>query len=152
MTSTPSGNGWLYIGWRSYARSNGETWPAVCDLNGDGAGEVVLGLGEGGSGWSRAFDSATNFGTLSGTASSRGWFRLGWTEYNSAVGVVYPACGDIDDDGKDELLLGQDSYQPGGRFEVRDDVGAGMAQIDWGEVDWGAYNSADGLSRPAMAR
>lgn len=152
LADTPDADGWLHLGWRSYERVNGELWPAVCDLNGDGSGEVVFGLGQGGRGFLRAFDSAAAFDPLADTPEGRGWLRLGWPEYDARDGTVYPTCGDVDGDGLDELVLGQAAHQPGGNAEVRDDALAGFERLGWAQVSDEAYNAADGLTRPALAR
>lgn len=142
---------WLGTGWGAYNSGNGETWPAVCDLNGDGAGEVVLGLGSAaggfnGAGYGRPFDSGAGF-------AGGAWSRVNWAPYNAAEGAVHPACGNLDADPADELVLGLGSYPTaGGYLETRDDLNAGLAHLGWPRLPWSSYNAADGLTRPAMVR
>lgn len=156
LSGTPVNGGWLQVGWGAYNTSNGETWPAVCDLNGDTRGEVVLSLSSGG--WSQIRDSAnttTPFGPPTpDTVGGNGWVPLGWAAYNAAVGIIHPACGDLGDgDVADELLLGLGTYTAnGGWTEARDDLNASLAHLGWWRLHLPEYNAADGLTRPAMAR
>jgi len=45
--------------------------------------------------------------------------------------------------------MGQDG---GGWFEVFDDASAGYAHLGWPRVHWGAYNSANGETWPAVKK
>ena len=56
-----------------------------------------------------------------------------------------------DGDSRDELVLGlgnepSEASIPGGLFQVLDETHAHLA---WGEIDWQAYNAANGESYPA---
>jgi hypothetical protein len=141
----------LALGWAAYAKADGETWPAVCDLDGDGAGETVLGAGKGGGGWLRVLDSSAGFASAAGTPAAGGWLQVDWTSYNRANGGTHPACGDLDADGMDELLIGLGTGG-NGWLELRDDLGAGLLHLDWWRVDWPNYDRANGLARPAVSR
>lgn len=43
--------GWVQVPWTQYNTANGEVYPAVGDIDGDGFGEIVAGLGDGSGGW-----------------------------------------------------------------------------------------------------
>jgi hypothetical protein len=136
---------WGQIEDDAYNQANGESWPACGDLDGDGDDEIVIGLGEGGHGKVEIFDY------VSGDLVHVSWARIDWAAYNEASGQARPACGDIDRDGKDEIVIGlapvpTDPLVPGGFFEVLDDDCSHMA---WGQVERPAYNNTNGESRPA---
>jgi hypothetical protein len=153
LAGTPSAGGWLRLGWGAYEAANGETWPAVCDLDGDGWSEVVLGLGAGGRGYFRVFDGAYWYAPATGTPNGDGWGQLNWREYNDQVGAVFPGCGDLDGDGADELVLGLDGPAgSGGWLEVREDLLGGLVNAGWARVNWADYRSAGGPARPTVAR
>jgi hypothetical protein len=144
---------WHQGGWRTYNAASGETHPAVCDLDGDGSAELVLGLGTTSGGWMRVLDSAAAYAPKAGTPISGGWVTTHWNAYNAAVGVTFPACGNVDGDPADELAVGLGSFAPnGGYVEILDDLSGGMVSIGWPRVHWSAYNSADGETRPALSR
>ena len=48
------------------------------------------------------------FTGAAGTPASGGWDQAGWQSYNRALGETLPSCGDLDGDGRDELLIGVD--------------------------------------------
>jgi hypothetical protein len=154
MPGTPSAGGWLQVGWPEYETANGETWPAVGDLDGDGIGEIVLGLGAQGSGWLRAFRGATGgFTPVSTAATASGWFQVPWPAYNSANGSTYPAIGDLDGDNRAEIVIGLGSYSAnGGWIHLRNSLFGGLTHRAWVRVPWPAYNSANGLTRPTVTR
>jgi len=133
--------GWGRVAWSVYNSANGETWPACGDVDGDGIDEIVMGLGSGAAGWLEVFDYD------SGTVSHKGWARTCWNAYNTDDGQTRPACGDIDGDGKDEIILGL-GYDGAGWFEILDDDGAGYAHLGWQRVMWDAYNGVNGETRP----
>ena len=154
MAGTPSAGGWLRLGWSAYQAANGATWPAIGDLDGDDRTELVLGLGNGAGGWLRAFQTvAGGFGPAPGTPGADGWLRVNWVAYSGAVGATYPAIGDLDGDGKSELIVGFETYTAaGGYLEVFNDLTSGLTHRAWPRVPWPDYNSANGLTRPAVSR
>lgn len=99
---------WIRIPWSLYNSANGESWPAVGDVDGDGKDELVIGLGTSGEGWFYVCDDAGQ------GYSSLAWKQVNWSSYNGANGASRPACGDVDGDGKDEVVVGLGPYPTGG--------------------------------------
>jgi len=136
--------GWGQINWPEYNALNGETWPACGDIDGDGIDEILIGLGVGGNGRVEVFKFKNE------RAVHQQWIKVGWEEYCKAGGGVRPACGNIDFDRKDEIILGlypaNNGFMPEGKFEVLDGSAKHLA---WGVVDWPEYNSLNGETRPA---
>ena len=103
---------------------------------------LLIGLGPSGEGQVEVLDSDYN---------ELEWLVVHWSAYNSSNGETRPACGDIDGDGRDEILIGLGSGGSG-YIEVKDDASAGYAHLAWPRVAWGAYNSSNGETRPAVIR
>jgi len=82
---------WLQVPWANYNSAVGETRPVLCDVDGDGKNEIVIGLGSYPSdgGWLEVKDDA-NAGY-----AHLAWIRVRWKAYNDANGETFPACGDI---------------------------------------------------------
>ncbi len=132
---------------------NGEVWPAVCDLNGDGVGELVLGLGQGSNGTVQVLEAAESFMPAWGTPLAEGWLQVDREDYRNAGHGTYPACGDLDEDGKDELVLGLTGFPPdGGWVEIKDDLMSNLSHRSWARLYRPDDNSANGLTRPAVAQ
>ncbi len=137
----------LRLPWSAYNAANGSTRPAAGDIDGDGRDELVVGLGSypGQGGWSAVFEDAT------GGYALRQWVRIDWSAYNTANGEVRPACGNLDGDAAEEIVLGIGRHTAaGGYARVVDDAGAAYAKLGWARAAWAAYNSANGEVRPAV--
>ena len=141
---------WIRIPWPAYNARNGETWPACGDVDGDGKDEIVVGLGPTGGGWFHVFnDAGTGYASMS-------WQQLppiaplaGAASYNAANGETRPAVGDIDGDGKEEVVVGLGTYPPaGGWFCLFDDGLFGFPFRGWRRVPYPAYNAANGETWP----
>ncbi|MBN2808139.1 MAG: VCBS repeat-containing protein [Deltaproteobacteria bacterium] len=137
---------WGQVNWEPYNEGNGETWPACGDIDGDGKDEILIGLGKGGMGIIEVFTVKNN------QLQHLSWIASTWDEYNSALGEVRPASGDLDGDGRDDIIIGLGAVAdnpeiPGGTYEVLSGTGEHMA---WGEVNWSDYNQLNGESRPVI--
>ena len=133
---------WIQVPWPAYNAANGSTTPAVGDLDGNGKNEMAIGLGSGGAGWVEIRSDA------GAEYEHRAWLQVPWAAYNSAEGSTQPAIGDLDGDGKNELVLGLGSGAEGW-IEIRGDAGSGYAHKAWLQVPWPAYNGINGATRPA---
>jgi hypothetical protein len=126
---------WIQVPWPAYNAANGEVFPAIGDLDGDGRGEIVLGLGAGGQGWYAILDDATqNFKLLA-------WRQIAWPAYTSRTDAeVHPAVGDLDGDGKAEIVLGLGRGSLGW-LQVVDGAAQNYSLRTWIQVDWSGYTT-----------
>lgn len=148
---------WVQVDWSRYNQTNGETWPACGDIDGDGRDELVIGLGAGGGGWVQVLDDqAADFAPMQ-TNGDDGWLQLRWSDYNkgAAGGEVRPAVGNIDGDESEEIAFGLASGG-GGWFLLVDDAASGFTPMPsgsaagWHNLDWPGYGSDNGETWPAF--
>ncbi len=132
---------WPRIPWTAYNATNGETRPALCDLDGNGEQDLVVGLGSGGAGYLAIYRDT---GTWQ-------WIQVPWSAYNGTNGETYPACGDLDNDGRDEIVAGLGNGG-GGYAYAFDDANASYAALSggWMNIGWAAYSASNGATHPAM--
>lgn len=134
---------WGQVDWPDYNAVNGETRPAVGDVTGDGKAEIFIGLGREGGGSLQIFSYAD------GSLQSLGWTDVNWP------GHTWPALGDIDGDGRAELVVGLDST---GTFLIKkgfDENLLAAGQDPWrmelqGDLSWREYATQVGETRPAL--
>jgi len=134
---------WGQVEWPDYNALNGETWPAAGDVDGDRKDEIIIGLGQGGGG-----QFATHV-YQGGQPVHWTWSEVNWTDYNQAVGETRPACGDIDSDKRDEILIG---LGKGGNaiMQVFEDSVQGHTFLTSLKVGPGGYDLVNGETWPAV--
>lgn len=135
---------WLKSGWDDYINANGEARVAAGDIDQDGKDEIIIGFA--------AVLSAPNipggfFQILDDDFSHLTWGRIQWTEYNAANGETWPACGDIDGDGDDEIIIGL-GHGGHGYMEVFDFANGEAVHHSWFAIQWPEYNALTGEARP----
>jgi hypothetical protein len=135
---------WLRVGWKSYNSANGEARIATGDIDGDGRDEIVVGLGPV---WEQPYPSGY-FEVFDDDFTHLTWCRIQWKTYNNTNGESRPACGDVDGDGYDEIIIGLGSGGKG-YFEIFDYDADSITHKDWGRVNWKSYNNTNGESRPS---
>jgi hypothetical protein len=135
---------WKRVAWPAYHGASGATHPAIANLDGVGAGEIVLGLGPGSGGSLEVVDGAAN------DYSHRSWIRTSWPTYNAVNGATFPAAGDLDDDGRAEIVIGLGG-SGAGWLEVLEDAQPVFRHHQWLRTSWADYNTASsGETHPAV--
>ncbi len=134
---------WKQVSWPAYNRGAGSTHPTMGDVDGNGVEEIVLGLGSGSNGWLEVVNGAAS------SFAHRHWIRIAWNDYASANGTTYPAAGDLDGDGRAEIVVGLGAGS-NGYFEVIDDANTSFRHLEWEQVSWAAYNAFNGETHPAV--
>jgi hypothetical protein len=149
--------GWGQVEWPEYNAINGETRVACGDLDGDGIAEIIAGLGPGGEGRIAVFKLADS------QLKHVKWLQTGWIDYNMANGETRPACGDLDGDGMDEIIVGLGPVKnnpdiPGGVVFIFNQALSGSTGLPdssetvagcSGVINWPDYNRINGESWPA---
>ena len=97
--------------------------PAWCDLEGDGEPELLLGRGPGSGGTMEVLYIAN--GQITSSVEIQGLPSGSVATYRSTVGETRPACGDLDNDGRDEIVIGLGANSRG-KLQILDDALAGF--------------------------
>src|SRR6185436_2423164 len=131
---------WIQIAWPQYNAANGETWPAVGDIDGDGRAEIVAGLGQGGQGYFQIFDDAAN------SFASVAFRQVSWPAYTAgANGSTHPAVANLNGTGTSEIVLGL-GQGAGGWVEIYSGFDGGVTHQAWVQVAWPTFNNANGTT------
>jgi hypothetical protein len=88
------------------AAGDGAVFPACGDIDGDGRDELIVGQGSGGQGRLYAWDDGASQLARLTQAGTDGVLELDWTAYNASSGELRPALGDVDGDGRTDIVLG----------------------------------------------
>ena len=142
---------WGQVSWSDYNSANGETRPAIGDVDGDGKGEILIGLGKGGAGLVEVFRF------IDGAPQHLAWTGIDWPEYNQDNGETWPASGDANADQKDDIAIGL-GQGGGGLFVLKsglDPALLGTEEDPWrteleGFMTWQEYALVQGETRPAF--
>jgi hypothetical protein len=125
--------------------------PASCEVDGDGVADLVVGFGYGSGG-----QIEVRHGEARGF-SHRAWLQLDWDDYTYHHGATWPACGDVDGDGRDEIVVGLTGSGAGGWIQIFDDARAQFRPLaatpsadGWIQLTWEAYNLGAGVTYPAL--
>lgn len=135
------------VPWMNYNVAQGAVRPALGDFDGDGKADLALGLGP----FRRAGGYFLTYRSTGSGFENPRWRRIPWGPYNSENGEVWPACGDVDGDGKADLVLGLGTYPAvGGMTLSYRSTGATFGPPRWFRVPWNAYNRVNGEVHPAL--
>ncbi len=137
---------WARLEWDRYNRLNGEARVARGDIDGDGRDELIVGMG------SVAGDDTVPNGTFEvfdDDLTHLCWGQVNWQGYNERNGETWPACGDLDGDGRDEILIGTGRGGEG-HIEVFSFSDGSLHHKSWMVSTWSEYNQVQGEVRPAV--
>jgi hypothetical protein len=128
--------------------ANATSIPALGDIDGDGLDELVIGRGPGAGERLAIFDDLkAGFATLrAGMLFADGPLEIPGAAAIGADGTAWPALGDIDGDGRDEILVGLGEGS-GGRLFLFEDLQGGFEQIVNDATIDGSYIAGDNVYR-----
>lgn len=147
----------ITAGTSSYRAEGGRTTPACGDLDGDGRAEIVVGFTGSMRGVVQIFDDvSTGFAPMaSARSNAQGYMQL--PVPSRFRGATFPALGDIDGDGRDELVVGLSEVR-GGLIVVLEDATEGFTIHEvnrtgrpWIQVEPSATSSmSGGIAIPSL--
>lgn len=145
------------VNWSAYNNRNGETRPAIGNVDGGTEGEILLGLGRTGNGFVEIRDGAGGqYNSIRDPDGIVRWIQVPFANYNDINGETRPATGDLDGEldpqvgYTDEIVVGLGTGG-GGRvaifnnfysFFVPDSAGKSESFrfITWKQLPWSNYN------------
>ncbi len=139
ISPTPHPGGWIRL-------DADDTRAVFCDVEPGGGRELVVAVEDGRL---LVLDPRDGFAEI----ASR---ELPHDDYIEAGGELWPACGDVDGDGLEELLVGLDGPGDGyyALFDGDDGPSGPPAEgaPGWERLPHAIYNQVDGATRPAVSR
>jgi hypothetical protein len=132
MINTVLGDGNLEFLTLDSLAAKGNLRPVRCDLDGDGDRDLVIGFG-GNSAGQVAVIVLEN-----GAVASVATITAGTSRYRSRSGSTSPACGDLDDDGRAEIVVGFGSRMRG-VVQAFDDMQTGFSPMASARMDAEGY-------------
>jgi hypothetical protein len=117
-----------FAGGHRWGSGNYATGVAFGDVDGDGRDELIITRRAGGNGrWFVVEDTQSEFVPM----------FSGGTDWGDSADGTCCACGDVDGDGRDEVLIGR-RHGSNMRFALYDDANAGFSALVTGGDQWGS--------------